>query len=38
MAETNRLLKAALSRPAPVLNVDSIEFGTVSGMSAFPIQ
>ena len=38
MAETNRLLRAALSRPAPTVNLDSIEIGTVAGLSAFPIQ
>ena len=38
MAENNRLLKAVLRRPAPVVNLDSIEFGTISGMSAFPIS
>ena len=36
--KTNRLLQEIANRPAPVLNVDSIEFGTVAGMSAFPIQ
>lgn len=38
MAETNKLLRAALSRPAPTVNLDSIEIGTVAGLSAFPIQ
>ena len=38
MAETNKLLRAALSRPAPSVNLDSIEIGTVAGLSAFPIQ
>ena len=38
IAENNRLLKAVLRRPAPVVNLDSIEFGTISGMSAFPIS
>jgi|TARA_R100000479_G_C6393116_1_gene206037 hypothetical protein len=40
MAETNRLLRAALNRPAPTpkVNLDSIEIGTVAGLSAFPIQ
>ena len=38
MAETNKLLMAALSRPAPSVNLDSIEIGTVAGLSAFPIQ
>ena len=38
MEETNKLLRAALSRPAPTVNLDSIEIGTVAGLSAFPIQ
>ena len=38
MAETNKLIRAALSRPAPSVNLDSIEIGTVAGLSAFPIQ
>ena len=38
MEETNKLLRAALSRPAPSVNLDSIEIGTVAGLSAFPIQ
>ena len=36
--KTNRLLQAILNRPAPRVQMDSIEVGTVAGMSAFPIQ
>ena len=36
--KTNRLLQAILNRPAPKVQMDSIEVGTVAGMSAFPIQ
>ncbi len=37
-AQTNKLLQQLLNRPAPKINMDSIEVGTVAGMSAFPIQ
>ena len=37
-ARTNKLLQQLLNRPAPTINMDSIEVGTVAGMSAFPIQ
>ena len=37
-AKTNKLLQQLLNRPAPTINMDSIEVGTVAGMSAFPIQ
>jgi len=36
--KTNQLLQALLNRPAPKVQMDSIEVGTVAGMSAFPIQ
>ena len=40
MSETNRLLMAVLNKPTPkpTVNLDSIEIGTVAGLSAFPIQ
>ena len=40
MAETNKLLRAVLNKPTPTpkVNLDSIEIGTVAGLSAFPIQ
>jgi len=36
--QTNTLLQALLNQPAPQLNMDSIEVGTVAGMSAYSIQ
>ena len=36
--KTNALLKALLNKPAPKIQMDSIEVGTVVGMSAFSIQ
>ena len=38
--ETNKLLRAVLNKPTPTptVNLDSIEIGTVAGLSAFPIQ
>mgnify|MGYP003624914593 CR=1 FL=1 len=35
---TNALLEALINKPAPKVQMDSIEVGTVSGMSAFSIQ
>jgi hypothetical protein len=35
---TNALLAALISKPAPKVQMDSIEVGTVAGMSAFSIQ
>jgi len=35
---TNQLLEALLNKPAPKVQMDSIEVGTVVGMSAFSIQ
>jgi len=35
---TNRLLTALINRPAPKVQMDSIDVGTVAGMSAFSIQ
>jgi hypothetical protein len=35
---TNALLEALINRPAPKVQMDSIEVGTVAGMSAFSIQ
>ena len=35
---TNRLLTALINRPAPKVQMDSIDIGTVAGMSAFSIQ
>ena len=35
---TNSLLQALLNKPTPSLNMDSIEVGTVAGMSAYSIQ
>ena len=36
--KTNALLEALINRPAPRVQMDSIEVGTVAGMSAFSIQ
>lgn len=36
--KTNALLQALLNQPTPQLNMDSIEVGTVAGMSAYSIQ
>ena len=35
---TNALLEALINKPAPTVQMDSIEVGTVAGMSAFSIQ
>jgi hypothetical protein len=35
---TNALLEALINKPAPKVQMDSIEVGTVAGMSAFSIQ
>jgi len=35
---TNELLEALMKKPAPVVQMDSVEVGTVAGMSAFSIQ
>ena len=35
---TNRLLTALINKPAPKVQMDSIDVGTVAGMSAFSIQ
>jgi len=35
---TNALLEALINKPAPRIQMDSIEVGTVAGMSAFSIQ
>jgi len=35
---TNALLEALIKKPAPTVQMDSIEVGTVAGMSAFSIQ
>lgn len=35
---TNSLLEALINKPAPKVQMDSIEVGTVAGMSAFSIQ
>jgi len=35
---TNKLLTALINRPAPKVQMDSIDVGTVAGMSAFSIQ
>jgi hypothetical protein len=35
---TNALLEALIKKPAPKVQMDSIEVGTVAGMSAFSIQ
>ena len=32
------LLKTIANKPEPKLNMDSIQVGTVAGLSAFPIQ
>ena len=36
--KTNALLEALINKPAPKVQMDSIEVGTVAGMSAFSIQ
>jgi hypothetical protein len=36
--KTNSLLEALINKPAPKVQMDSIEVGTVAGMSAFSIQ
>ena len=36
--KTNRLLTALINRPAPRVQMDSVDVGTVAGMSAFSIQ
>jgi hypothetical protein len=36
--KTNALLEALINKPAPTVQMDSIEVGTVAGMSAFSIQ
>ena len=36
--KTNALLEALINKPAPKVEMDSIEVGTVAGMSAFSIQ
>jgi len=36
--KTNALLEALINRPAPKVQMDSIEVGTVAGISAFSIQ
>jgi hypothetical protein len=36
--KTNALLQSLINRPAPKVQMDSIEVGTVAGMSAFSIQ
>ncbi len=36
--KTNALLEALINKPAPVVQMDSVEVGTVAGMSAFSIQ
>ena len=35
---TNSLLEALINKPAPKVQMDSVEVGTVAGMSAFSIQ
>ena len=35
---TNRLLTALINKPSPKVQMDSIDIGTVAGMSAFSIQ
>ena len=35
---TNELLEALMKKPAPVVQMDSVEVGTVAGMGAFSIQ
>jgi len=35
---TNALLEALINKPAPKVQMDSIEVGTIAGMSAFSIQ
>ena len=36
--KTNRLLTALINRPAPRVQMDSVDVGTVAGMSAFSIH
>ena len=36
--KTNALLEALINKPAPKVEMDSVEVGTVAGMSAFSIQ
>jgi hypothetical protein len=36
--KTNALLEALINKPAPKVQMDSIEVGTVAGISAFSIQ
>ena len=36
--KTNALLQALINKPAPKVQMDSVEVGTVAGMSAFSIQ
>ena len=36
--KTNQLLQSLINRPAPKVQMDSIEVGTVAGISAFSIQ
>ena len=38
LMEMKNLLKTIANKPEPKLNMDSIQVGTVAGLSAFPIQ